>query len=155
MIAKKWQFVSARTGDGGGNDVQTRKLVRKTVMKAFRQKQRLDREKKFRQEHLENGDHHGPQRLDDPVEKSSCEAASEDLEKSGSLVLRQCRQDKESMGPSIDHSSPLVIIQRQDWYDYPVHSKFCWPREITSLGLFGLSPPGTCSTWHHLFAHCE
>jgi hypothetical protein len=123
-------------------------------MKAFRRKQRLDREKKFRQLQLENGDHQDPQRLD-PVEKSSSEAASEDLEQSGSLVLRQRHQEKETMGPPIDHSSPLAIIQRQDWHDYPVHSKFCWPREITSLGLFGLSPPVTCSTWHHLFTHCE
>jgi hypothetical protein len=154
-MAKKWQFVSNHTDDGAGKDAETRRIVRKAAMRAFRQNQRLEQAKKFMQEQPENDDQHDPQFLDNSSENSLCRiapASSDDVERRESPVLGQ---DKNSVESKVVSSRSLALAQPGSWSEYPMASGFRWPQEITSLDPFGSSPLGTCSTWHYLFRHCE
>lgn len=141
--------------DGAGKDEETRKIVRKAAMRAFRRNQRLERAKKFMQEQEEDGEQHDPQPFDDSSENSPCvavSASSEAVDQPESLVLGH---NKDAVGSTVDASSSLTLFQPEGLSHYPLPSEFRWPEEITSLDPFGSSPLGTCSTWHHLFIHCE
>ncbi|KUJ08251.1 uncharacterized protein LY89DRAFT_725168 [Mollisia scopiformis] len=137
-MGKKWQFVSNQVEDGAGKDESTRKIVRKTAMKAFRRNQRLERVKNFMQEQGGIEDHGDLETLDERSEKVPSNAASG----KPSYHLNQ-----DSLGSSV------VLFQPEASTEYPIDSFFHWPQEIVSLDPFGSSPLGTCSTWHFLFTH--
>jgi hypothetical protein len=151
-MVKRWQFVSNQGEDGVGKDEKTRKIVRKTAMKAFRRNQRLERAKRFMQEGREGVDQCDLETTGEAAEDSCSEVLPQGLEQSGSLVLRQ---NQNGVEVSVHAYNAGALLQQMALNEYPVAASFPWPREIVSLDPFGSSPLGTCRTWHHLFTHCE
>jgi hypothetical protein len=150
-MGKKWQFVSNQVEDGAGKDERTRKIVRKTAMKAFRRNERMERAKRFMQEELGTGDPPTSETVGERAETSVRGETLQGPEPPGNLIFAQ---DDDTVPLSVDASSPDAPLPARALAQYPVASSF-WPQEIVSLDPFGSSPLGTCTTWHFLFTHCQ
>lgn len=153
-MPKTWQFVSNHVEDGAGKNEETRKIVRKTAMKAFRRSQRLERAKDFMQKGPVEGDLRDSQIPEGQIGVGTSELPPEGVhgvETPGSSILRR-DDDGES---SVDLSSFLALLQLEGGDDDLNASPIVWPQEIAGFDPFGSSPLGTSRSWYFLFRHCK